>query len=39
VTKKFWHNFLHNQSALLLTTLMRFPQGQNHPTVRFFLDE
>ena len=39
VTKKFWHNFLHNQSALLLSTLMRFRKGKIITTVRFFLDE
>lgn len=39
VTKKFWHNFLHNQSALLLSTLLRFRRGKIVTTVRFYLDE
>lgn len=39
VTKEFWHNFLHNQSALMLSTLLRFRKGKIVTTVRFFLDE
>jgi amino acid transporter len=39
VTKKLWHNALHNQSALLLGTLLRFRKGTIVTTVRFYLDE
>lgn len=39
VTKKFWHNFLHNQSALLLKTLLRYREGTIVTTVRFHLKE
>ncbi len=39
VTKKAWHNLLHNQTALLLKTLLRFRRGKVVTTVRYFLDE
>lgn len=39
VTKKFWHNFLHNQTALLIKTLLRFRKGKVVTTVRYYLEE
>jgi amino acid transporter len=39
VTKKFWHNLLHNQTALLLKTLLRFRKGKVVTTVRYHLEE
>lgn len=39
VTKRFWHNFLHNQTALLLKTLLRFKKGKVVTTVRYYLEE
>ena len=39
VTKKAWHNLLHNQTALLLKALLRFRRGKVVTTVRYFLDE
>lgn len=39
VTKKAWHNLLHNQTAILLKTLLRFRRGKVVTTVRYFLDE
>lgn len=39
VTNKFWHNFLHNQTALLLKAILRFRKGLVVTTVRFFLED
>ncbi|MDX2084877.1 MAG: APC family permease [Candidatus Melainabacteria bacterium] len=39
VTKRFWHNFLHNQTSLLIKTLLRFRKGKVVTTVRYYLDE
>jgi amino acid transporter len=39
VTKKLWHNLLHNQTAILLKTLLRFRKNKIVSTVRFHLDE
>lgn len=39
VTKRFWHNILHNQTALLLKTLLHFRKGIIVTTVRFHLEE
>lgn len=39
VTKKVWHNLLHNQTALLIKTLLRFRKGKIVTTVRYFLEE
>ena len=39
VTKKFWHNILHNQSALLIKTILRYRKDKIVTTVRYHLDE
>jgi amino acid transporter len=39
VTKQFWHNLLHNQTSLLLKTLLRFQKGKVVTSVRYYLDE
>jgi amino acid transporter len=39
VTKKTWHNLLHNQTALLIKTLLRFKRGKVVTTVRYYLEE
>lgn len=39
VTKKGWHNLLHNQTALLLKTILRFRPGKVVTTVRYHLAE
>lgn len=39
VTKKFWHNVLHNQSALLIKTLLTLRRGKVVTTVRYYLEE
>ncbi|MBX2861902.1 MAG: APC family permease [Vampirovibrio sp.] len=39
VTKKWWHNLLHNQTALLLKTLLRLKKGKVVTTVRYYLEE
>lgn len=39
VTKKFWHNILHNQTAIMLKALLRFQKGTIVTTVRFHLEE
>lgn len=39
VTKKLWHNLLHNQSALQLATLLRFRKGKIVTTYRYYLEE
>jgi amino acid transporter len=38
VTKKWWHNILHNQTSLLIKTLLRFRKGKVVTTVRYYLD-
>jgi amino acid transporter len=39
VTKQFWHNLLHNQSALLLKTILRYRKDKIITTVRYHLEE
>lgn len=39
ITKKFWHNFLHNQTAMLLKAILRFHKGIVVVTVRYHLEE
>lgn len=39
VTKKFWHNILHNQTSLLLKALLRFRRGKVVTSVRYYLEE
>jgi amino acid transporter len=39
VTKKFWHNFLHNQSSLLIRTLLSIKKGKVVTTVRYYLEQ
>lgn len=39
VTKKFWHNLLHNQSALLIKAILRGRKGKVVTTVRYHLEE
>lgn len=39
VTKQFWHNVLHNQSALLIKTLLTLRRGKVVTTVRYYLEE
>jgi amino acid transporter len=39
VTKKGWHNLLHNQTSLMLKTLLRYRTGKVVTTVRYHLDE
>lgn len=39
VTKKFWHNLLHNQTAILIKTLLRFQRGKVVTSVRYYLEE
>jgi amino acid transporter len=39
VTKKTWHNILHNQSAFLIKALLRLRRGKVVTTVRYYLDE
>lgn len=39
VTKQFWHNFLHNQTALVLKTRLRSREGTIVTTVRFHLKD
>jgi amino acid transporter len=38
VTKRWWHNILHNQTSLLIKTLLRFRKGKVVTTVRYYLD-
>jgi hypothetical protein len=38
VTRKWWHNMLHNQTSLLIKTLLRFRRGKVVTTVRYYLD-
>lgn len=39
VTRRWWHNFLHNQSAWLINELLKYHKGKVVTTVRFFLEE
>jgi hypothetical protein len=39
VTKKSWHNLLHNQSSILIKALLRYRPGKVVTTVRYHLDE
>jgi amino acid transporter len=39
VTKKGWHNLLHNQTSLMLKTLLRYRTGKVVTTVRYHLDD
>lgn len=39
VTKKWWHNLLHNQTALVLKAILRFRKGKVVTTVRYHLEE
>ncbi len=39
VTKKWWHNLLHNQTSLLIKTLLRFKPGKVVTTIRYHLEE
>ncbi len=39
VTKQLWHNFLHNQTAILLKALLRFRKNTIVITYRFHLDD
>lgn len=39
VTKKFWHNILHNQTAILIKTLLRLKRGKVVTSVRYYLEE
>ena len=39
VTKKFWHNILHNQSSLLIKAMLAFRPNKVVTSVRYFLEE
>jgi amino acid transporter len=39
VTKKWWHNLLHNQTSLLLKTILRYRPNKVVTTVRYHLEE
>ena len=39
VTKKFWHNILHNQSSLLIKAMLAFRPNKVVTSVRYFLKE
>ena len=39
VTRKWWHNLLHNQSSVFIKALLRSRTGKVVTTVRFHLDE
>lgn len=39
VTKKSWHNLLHNQTSITLKALLRFRAGKVVTTVRYHLEE
>jgi amino acid transporter len=39
VTKRFWHNLLHNQTSLLIKTLLRFRKGLVVTSIRYHLEE
>jgi amino acid transporter len=38
ITKKFWHNLLHNQTAMILKAILRFHKSKVVTTVRYYLD-
>jgi amino acid transporter len=39
VTKKSWHNLLHNQTSILIKALLRYRPGKVVTTVRYHLEE
>lgn len=39
VTKKSWHNLLHNQTSIMIKALLRFRPGKVVTTVRYHLNE
>lgn len=39
VTKSWWHNLLHNQTSIMIKTLLRYRAGKVVTTVRYHLDE
>ncbi len=39
VTKKFWHNLLHNQTAIQIKAMLRNSKGKVVTTVRYYLEE
>ncbi len=39
VTKKGWHNLLHNQTSIMIKTLLRYRTNKVVTTVRYHLDE
>jgi len=39
VTKKSWHNLLHNQTSIMLKALLRYRPGKVVTTVRYHLNE
>jgi amino acid transporter len=39
VTKKWWHNLLHNQTSLLIKTLLLYRKGKVVTTIRYWLDQ
>lgn len=39
VTRRFWHNFLHNQTALYIKAALSLKKGKVVTTVRYHLDE
>jgi amino acid transporter len=39
VTKKAWHNLLHNQSSFLIKALLRLRRGKVVTTIRYYLEE
>lgn len=38
VTRQWWHNILHNQTSLMIKTLLRLRRGKVVTTVRYYLD-
>lgn len=39
VTKKFWHNLLHNQTAFLIKSLLLLRKGKVVTSIRYYLEE
>ncbi len=39
VTKKWWHNLLHNQTSLMIKTLLRMKKGKVVTSIRYYLEE
>ncbi|WP_373531898.1 APC family permease [Vampirovibrio sp.] len=39
VTKSWWHNLLHNQTSIMIKTLLRYRSNKVVTTVRYHLDE